>query len=402
VVKEEDDEMLGLAPASKIKLNLDYAKDFETSDYLREGEGGFKKLKKKKAKRSTRRAEEDEEEADGEPTFSRRVQEEAPQNLVDDDDLQAALARSRRANARKKPKVKAEDVVAQSESSAIVAESAADVVVAQRSTEEDAGPETNGAEDDGRITFDDTSEFVRNVSLDSLARPVKRERTSPAPVAGPSNGAAQRVVTIERGADADDDVDMSEDEDEGLAEMAAREGLSLAEYRDKIDRQMQEMSEIKAEDVSVRPNRPSYPAASDRADEQEAEEAPTVMGNGLAGVLGLLRQSGALQKRTAQDEERERVQKQKDLWMADYRARMAKRELEKIQARGGNKDQAQREWENKNREQREAREALEIYKNYKPDINIVYHDEFGRGEWGGRRRDDGCAGGAELMCRNDA
>ncbi len=60
---------------------------------------------------------------------------------------------------------------------------------------------------------------------------------------------------------------------------------------------------------------------------------------------------------------------------------MARRELEKIQARGGNKDQAQREWENKMREQTEAREALELYRNYKPDVNIVYHDEFGRGEF---------------------
>jgi U4/U6.U5 tri-snRNP-associated protein 1 len=110
-VVEEDDGMLGMAPASKIKLNLDYAKDFETSDYAREGDAGFKKMKKKKAKRSTRH-----EEDGDEPTFDRRVQEDGPQNLVDDDDLQAALARSRRANAKKKPKVKAEDVAAQSKS----------------------------------------------------------------------------------------------------------------------------------------------------------------------------------------------------------------------------------------------------------------------------------------------
>jgi hypothetical protein len=30
------------------------------------------------------------------------------------------------------------------------------------------------------------------------------------------------------------------------------------------------------------------------------------------------------------------------------------------------------------REQREASDALEAFKSYKPDINIVYHDEFGR------------------------
>jgi U4/U6.U5 tri-snRNP-associated protein 1 len=76
------------------------------------------------------------------------------------------------------------------------------------------------------------------------------------------------------------------------------------------------------------------------------------------------------------------VQIAKDLWLADHRRRMAKRELEKIQARGGNKDQAQREWEAKIREQNEARDAMEMYKDYKPDISIVYHDEFGRSKWG--------------------
>jgi U4/U6.U5 tri-snRNP-associated protein 1 len=112
---------------------------------------------------------------------------------------------------------------------------------------------------------------------------------------------------------------------------------------------------------------------------QEAE-VPAVTGNGLGGILAMLKQQGAITVHTAEDAERERVQKQKDVWLADHRRRMAKRELDKIQNRGGNKDQAQREFENRMREQQEAKEALEMYKNYKPDINIVYHDEFGRSE----------------------
>jgi U4/U6.U5 tri-snRNP-associated protein 1 len=198
-----------------------------------------------------------------EPTFAPRAQEDGPQNLVDDDDLQAALARSRRANARKKPKVKADDLVARSELwPAHVLQGVADIAVTQRKEDEaaeDVKPTLSPEEDDGRITFDETSEFVRNVSLDNLNRTVKRERTSPGPgessTAGPSgtNG-AERVITISRGENGDggdDDEDMSEDEDEGLAEMAAREGMSLQEYREKIDRQMQEMSEIKPEDAQV-------------------------------------------------------------------------------------------------------------------------------------------------------
>ncbi|WVR07742.1 hypothetical protein IAU60_004785 [Kwoniella sp. DSM 27419] len=354
-IVDEDAEM-GSAPATKVKLNLDYAKEFEVSDYMKEGDAGFKKPKKKKAKRSTRRAEADGDEengmeVDGEPTFARRVVTDGPDNLVDDDDLQAALARTRREHAKKKPKVKVEDIAAQ---------------IAQQKQEEDmAAPE--GGEEDGRITFDDTSEFVRNVTLESLMAPVKRERAatptgSNGTGAGPSTTAEPVVVKIERNEDGqiDEDEDMSDDEDEALAEMAAREGLSLEEYRLKIDSQLDEMNNIKVEDPAV------------------PTEAEPVVGNGVAGILSMLRNQGSLRARTAEEEERERVQKEKDLWLADHRRRVAQREYERIMSRGGNKDQAQREYENRMREQQEARDALDAYKGYKPDINIVYHDEFGR------------------------
>ncbi|OCF38162.1 U4/U6.U5 tri-snRNP-associated protein 1 [Kwoniella heveanensis BCC8398] len=361
-IKDEDDEM-GMAPATKVKLNLDYAKEFDVSDYMKEGDAGFKKPKKKKAKRSTRKAGADGEdengmEVDGEPVFTRRVVAEGPDNLVDDDDLQAALARSRRENAKKKPKVKPEDIAAQ---------------IAQQRQEAEAAPaDGDGGDEDGRITFDDTSEFVRNVTLESLAAPVKRERAATPPVASTSNGSrsqapAQDTVTvkIERNEEGqvDEDEDMSDEEDDALAEMAAREGLSLEEYRLKIDAQLEEMQNVKKEGAEVA----GVPT-----------ESEPVVGNGVAGILSMLRNQGALKARTAEDEEREKTQKEKDLWLADHRRRIAQREYERIMARGGNKDQAQREYENRMREQQEARDALEAYKTYKPDINIVYHDEFGR------------------------
>ena len=127
--------------------------------------------------------------------------------------------------------------------------------VARQRTEDDM-PTSNGhtnGEEDGLITFDDTSEFVRNVSLDVLTAQVKRERVA-TPQAESSTAVHQPVVVkVERAevpnGDGEDE-DMSEDEDEALAEMAAREGLSLEEYRTKIDRQMGEIAEIKAEAVS--------------------------------------------------------------------------------------------------------------------------------------------------------
>jgi U4/U6.U5 tri-snRNP-associated protein 1 len=109
-----------------------------------------------------------------------------------------------------------------------------------------------------------------------------------------------------------------------------------------------------------------------------SKREPTVAG-GVAGALALLRQQGALKETTSETKERERTQKERDLWLADHRRRIAKRELEKAKLRGGAvRDQAQREWEIKTREQQEARDALQAYANYKPDIKIEYTDEFGR------------------------
>ena len=99
---------------------------------------------------------------------------------------------------------------------------------------------------------------------------------------------------------------------------------------------------------------------------------------GMASSLNILRQQGILAQPTADQMGRENTQKQRDLWLAEQRRRVTQRELEKQQARGGNKDQAQREYENRLREQMEAREVMDAFKDYKPDVNVVYHDEFGR------------------------
>lgn len=98
----------------------------------------------------------------------------------------------------------------------------------------------------------------------------------------------------------------------------------------------------------------------------------------MAGTLSILRAQGALQETSGDLRDRERVQQQRDSWMAEHRSRLTLREVERAKARGANKDQQQREYENRLREQQEARAAVESFKHYKPDVNIVYHDEFGR------------------------
>ena len=53
-------------------------------------------------------------EVDGVRTFKQREVGDGPENLVDDDDLQAALSRARRAAAKIKPRRRPEDLAEQS------------------------------------------------------------------------------------------------------------------------------------------------------------------------------------------------------------------------------------------------------------------------------------------------
>lgn len=54
------------------------------------------------------------------------------------------------------------------------------------------------------------------------------------------------------------------------------------------------------------------------------------------------------------------------------------REMDRLRAKSSTKDQAQREYENRQREQHDARDVMDLYKDYKPDVEIKYYDEFGR------------------------
>ena len=90
-------------------------------DYLQEGDIGFKKPKTKKKRPSRRVAEdsdippvngEDQMQVDEKPIIPRPRNLDA--NFVDDDELQAALARSRRAKLQKPKKLSPEEIARQS------------------------------------------------------------------------------------------------------------------------------------------------------------------------------------------------------------------------------------------------------------------------------------------------
>jgi len=174
---------------------------------MQEGDAGFKKPKTKK-KKSSRRAPIDVElgALDGDsatPTNGETsmdvdptpiVQRDLDANFIDDDDLQASLARARRQKVRK-TKLTPEDIARRSElvvhclklplnthAHHIVAEDRAneesESQMASLPNGSDLKMEEDANGDTGGLTFDDTTEFVRAISYN----PVKAEPRPAEPI----------------------------------------------------------------------------------------------------------------------------------------------------------------------------------------------------------------------------
>ncbi|KAJ6576459.1 SART-1 family-domain-containing protein [Mycena vulgaris] len=354
--KVEQQQHAAAAMVNKSLLTIDYAKTFATTDYLQEGDVGFKKPKTKK-KRSSRRAPaeaepvpDDQMDVDQKPIVPRARDLDA--NFVDDDDLQAALARSRKAKLHKATKMTPEQLAKRIADQRAQEEADAQEIVKVEERDEDDEGGSSG------LTFDDTSEFVRAVGNNPV---VKEERTEPSVV--PSKQPSQsRDVSMAPG-------------DEALEELEAGE----VEMKDEEDEE---------DDMAI------LNAIEDLVKSVEAEQAPSQFGladdgiggtaseqtfrSGLAGTVNILRQQGVLAKPAEELQSREQVQIERDRWLAQQRRAIEQRETERWQSRGANKDQATREQLNRQREQQEIRDTVELFKSYKPDVNLVYYDEYGR------------------------
>ncbi len=203
--------------------------------------------------------------------------------------------------------------------------------------------------------FDDTSEFVRGITYDPVV--VKKE----APEAdGPATS------TLMKQTSPDEDIPMEEAEELEAGEVVVKE-------EGEDDNAM-----LNAIENAIRVTEAEEKAAAEDGNLDVGTSSEQTFSTGMASTLNILRQQGLLATPAADQIGREGVQLQRDLWLAEQRRRMAQREVERLKSRGSSKDQAQREYENRLRDQQEARANLEAFKNYKPDVNIVYHDEFGR------------------------
>ncbi|KAF8738435.1 SART-1 family, partial [Rhizoctonia solani] len=348
----QDDDTMSV---NRALLSLEYTKNVEISDYLKEGDIGFRKPKAKK-KRSSRRNQPEESEPAPEPasmdvdekpapTFTRR-ERNLDANFVDDDELQAALARSRRSKARKINKLSPEEIAKR---------------VADEKNEAEAEEAMRNEETaKGGLELDDTSEFVRSVTFDPVAVEPKKLALQLPTLAAPAPSSGQvEDQTIESMEVDDEKEDGEADEEDDEAMLNAIEGMIAAAAGGTMPGEAP--LNIKAEEEL-----------------EIGTAAAAASGRGMAGTLKALKQQGLLSGPDSEVEERERTQKHKDAWLASHRRLLAERELARLRSRGMSKDQAAREYENRVRDQQEARETMESYKDYKPDIELKYYDDTGR------------------------
>ncbi|KAI9439970.1 SART-1 protein [Lactarius indigo] len=283
---------------NKALLSIDYTKNIESSDYLQKGDVGFKKPKTKK-KRPTRRAAEDSDiipvadqmEIDIKPSVPRL--RDLDVNFVDDDELQAALASSRRAKIKVK-KISPEEIARRVAEERARSEepSTVDVIKVEEGEAE--------AEGSGGLVFDDTSEFVRGITYDPVA--IKRE----VPEAdGPVTPA------ILKQASPYEDIPMEEAE-----ELEAGEVIVKDEDEDD-DAMHEEKAAVEGGNLGV------------------GTSSEQTFSTGMASTLNILRQQGLLATPSDDQVGRERVQLQRDLWLAEQRRRVAQREIDRLKARGG-------------------------------------------------------------------
>lgn len=228
--------------------------------------------------------------------------------------------------------------------------------------EESARQEDPGHEEEGGLTFDETSEFVQAVGNNPIVKP-KSE---------PKEPVLSQLPEAPRPKPESRDVSMAPG-DVALDELEAGEVRVKDEEDEDYD-----MNMLDAIEDALKKTEEEENAVVNGGGDDVGTSSEQTFSTGMASTLNILRHQGILAQPSADQMEREKTQRQRDLWLADQRRRVAQRELERLQSRGANKDQAQREYENRLREQQEAKDAMDTFKNYKPDVNIVYYDEFGR------------------------
>lgn len=311
-----------------------------------------------------------------EPAAPRQIERASldSSNLIDDDDLAVSLARQRREAAKRQIKEMKERARLQVEETTKVKEE-------DRDGEEDVKPATVKEEEardgdgDDVLVMDDTSEFVRNIKVaaeEAASRPARKASVVPKV----ENGGQPDL----RGLESTQPRIKLEEGEEDMVPLSEMEiGGSNGNGRGDDDGDAQMMQDGN-EDGQVDETEEKKPKVNHDDDEEFGTTGEKLVSKGLASTLSILRHQGLMKPRTAEEIRKEKEFKEREAWLVAQRKRDEERERERIESRnaGDKKDQRQREYENKLRDQRDAQAAMEAYKNYKPVVELKYHDEFGR------------------------
>ncbi|KAL1648856.1 hypothetical protein SLS58_002036 [Diplodia intermedia] len=344
--KIKDDGTLG---QSKIKINLDLLQDdTPISDYIDASEVKIKKPRKKKEKKSRKKAVDDDDifpmpapaapkETGGmdvdnaEPAPRKKIVED----FIDDEDLQANLAMQRRAALKKRKKMRPEDLARQLREEASATPDVMDTVEAP--------------EDEPGLVIDETSEFVANLQ-GPAERPERQRNKSSQP-------RSRAVSEAANGMDEEGDVNMDQSyaEVEEAQERAAREARS----------------------GSV-PN-----ITTTGLDEEETVD------RGIAATLNLLKQRGQITANNGGELNHRHIEHQRFLAEkskmetdAEVRAKLQRerdRRSGRLEHMSAREREAMAQKANQDRDRLESRKMADIFnKEYKPNVELKYIDEFGR------------------------
>ncbi|KAK4540649.1 hypothetical protein LTR36_008980 [Oleoguttula mirabilis] len=333
-----------------IKVNLDMLKDdVPVSDYIDPTTIKVKKPKKKKEKKTRQRAADDDDifpavesapaakqdseamEVDGAESGAVNGAAASKKRAFefDDDDLQAKLAQQRRQALKKRKKMNAAELARQ---------------MREEMPVDEEEPEEGG------IVMDETTEFVSNL-----------KRPEAPGVKNAQSGSLQPGSKDEEDADADGDT--------AMAGQTSYAGIEDAEEK---------KARIKRENDT--------PAAGITATGLEDED--TMSGQGLGASLAMLKKRGLVHDADATLAERERKRTQfladKKHLIDEYDAK-AREQRDADRTSGRWERLSNRERDAHARQQNEAREAYlarlqadMFNRQYRPDVKLQYHDEFGR------------------------
>lgn len=410
------------AARQRTLVDLNYDKTHMASDYLQAGEPGFKIKKPKKKRKATQKVQLDDPTDDasaqhpsirgeGMDVDLPNSQDRQPSNLdqvvlparstaaaerdanfVDDDELSAALARTRRQKSKKvlnkiTPETIARNLAAQKKAEEEEAASAAGgvaSVVPRDLGGVEAKPSAGLGDPEGSsVTFDVNSEFVRHLrarqaeaAQEQAEAEVRRRRlASRGASSEPGGASSDPQAGSGPNAAAPDALPSAPD-----VEMADLELDLRSQQREQEQEQKQEQEqEQEQEQVPKQRNGAGTEEHATGTGEPVTQEEPLVS-KGLASTLSLLRSANALETITPEQLEKEAQQRQQDVWLTRRKIEAKQEEEARRHNRmsGNFKDQGTRERENRERDAKLAQMAMDQYANYKPDVEIKYHDAFGR------------------------